>query len=319
MRLHRAGAIGAMLLAVATIAAACSSGGGSSSTSTSTSATKASVASQLVMGGPPECPTRLTCLIGLTTIYNLHFKDFKALDEVGPISVAALLQNQVQVVRLDSSDPSILQNHWVILKDDKSYEQAGNIIPIIRTSKVNDEVKSLLNKVSSTMTQTDLLTLDTQVQVNHQDAADVANKYVTDKNLASTAGGTGKATITIGSAAFSENEMLADIYSAALKSAGYTVKTKLNLGNREIYEPALETGQIDLIAEYAGNYLSFLDKTIGSLPLSETVTRLQGLLTPKGLTALDPSNATDSDAIVVTKATADKYHLVAISDLGKST
>ncbi|MDP9075771.1 MAG: hypothetical protein M3N98_16695, partial [Actinomycetota bacterium] len=135
MRLNRAGAIGAMLAVVAVIAAACGSGGGSSSSSSTTAApaaAKATVASQLVMGGPPECSTRITCLVGLQTIYGLHFKDFKPLDEVGPISVAALASNQVQVVRLNSSDPAILQNHWVSLQDDKNFQLPGNLIPIIR-------------------------------------------------------------------------------------------------------------------------------------------------------------------------------------------
>jgi osmoprotectant transport system substrate-binding protein len=284
----------------------------------STTTSAATVASQLVMGGPAECPTRITCLQGLMTIYGLHFKSFKSLDEVGPISVQALATNQVQVVRLDSSDPSILQNHWVILQDDKSFQQAGNIIPIVRTAKATDEVKSLLNKVSDTMTQSDLLALDTAVQVTHTDPADAASAYVKSKNLTATPTPGTKESLTVGSAGFSENETLADIYIDVLKSAGYSVGSKLNLGNREIVEPALEGGSIDVIPEYVGNYLSFLDKTIGSLPLTDSVSKLQGLLTPKNLTALDASNATDSDALIVTQATATKYHLVSISDLGKS-
>ncbi len=311
MRLHRAGAIGAVVLAGAMIAAGC----GSSSPSKTATGT---VASQLVLGGPPECQTRITCLIGLQTIYGLHFKSFKQLDEVGPISEQALATNQVQVVRLDSSDPLILQDHWVILTDPKSFQQAGNIIPIIRTAKDTAEVSSLLDKVSTTMTQSDLLMLDSEVSLSHQDPADVATKYVQSKSLAATSQTTTPETITIGSAGFSESEILADIYTDVLKSAGYTVNQKLNLGSREVYQPALESGAIDMIPEYVGNYLSYLNTAIGSLPLAQSVSRLQALLTPKGLTALTPSNATDSDAIVVTQATATKYHLVSISDLGKS-
>ncbi len=317
MRFHRGGAIGATLLAAATFAAACSSGGGSTSTATTKAASAGTVASQLVLGGPPECATRITCLQGLEQIYGLHFKTFKPLDEVGPISVAALASGQVQVVRLDSSDPSILQNHWVILQDDKSFQQAGNIIPIIRTTKATDEVKTLLNKVSSTLTQDDLLQLDTQVQVNHQDPADAAKAYVQQKSLAGAPTPGTKASITVGSVTFSENQTMANIYADVLKAAGYSVKLQPPLSNREILAPALASGAIDLVPEYLGNYLTFLDKSIGSLPVDQSVTKLQGLLTPKGLTALDASPATDSDAIIVTKATADKYSLVKISDLGK--
>lgn len=316
MRSNRAGAIWVTLLAVGITAGACSSSKTASNTTNSTGAA-GTVASQLVMGGPPECKTRPTCLVGLETVYGLHFKDFKSLDEVGPISVAALASNQVQVVRLDSSDPAILQHGWVVLDDDKSIQQAGNIIPVIRTTKATDDVKSLLNKISSGMTQKDLITLDTAVQVDHQDPADAASKYVKDKGLDGPASAGTKQSITVGSVSFSENQTLANIYADALKGAGYAVTLKAPLGNRELLEPALESSQIDLVPEYVGNYLSFLDKTVGSLPLDQTVARLRSLLEPKGLTALDPSDATDSDCIVVTKAAADKYHLTKISDLGK--
>src|SRR4051794_2244188 len=128
-----------------------------------------------------------------------------------------------------------------------------------------------------------------------------------------------KAALTITSANFSENEMLAEMYAAVLEKDGYPVTRKLKLGAREVIEPALESGQVDFIPEYAGNYLSFLDKTAGSLSVDDTVTKLRGLLAPKGITVLDASDATDADAIAVTKAFADKYKLKTISDLKNVT
>jgi osmoprotectant transport system substrate-binding protein len=128
-----------------------------------------------------------------------------------------------------------------------------------------------------------------------------------------------KANITVSSANFPENEMLADMYAAVLKKAGYGVTLKLKLGSREIYEPALESGQIDFIPEYAGNYLSFLDKTVGSLSVEDTVTQLRQKLAPKGITVLDASKATDADAIAVTKDFATKNNLKKISDLKNVT
>jgi osmoprotectant transport system substrate-binding protein len=128
-----------------------------------------------------------------------------------------------------------------------------------------------------------------------------------------------KASITIASANFSENEMLANMYGLVLAKAGYTVSYKLKLGAREVIEPALESGQVDFIPEYAGNYLSFLDKAVGSLSVAETVAKLRATLTPKGITVLEPSQATDADAIAVTKDFATKNNLKTISDLAKVT
>lgn len=128
-----------------------------------------------------------------------------------------------------------------------------------------------------------------------------------------------KASIVVGSAAFSENEMLANMYGAVLADAGYDVTYKLKLGAREVIQPALESGQIDFLPEYAGNYLSFLDKSVGSLSVEETVEKLRALLAPKGFTVLEPSEATDADAIAVTKDFATTNNLKTISDLKKVT
>ena len=67
-------------------------------------------------------------------------------------------------------------------------------------------------------------------------------------------------TITIGSAAFPENEIIAEIYAQALEAKGIKVEKKLNIGAREAYIPALENGEIDLLPEYTGNLLMYLDK-----------------------------------------------------------
>jgi osmoprotectant transport system substrate-binding protein len=321
MRSHRAGAIGATLLAAATLAAACGSSGTSTTSTTVTPATtavKATVASQLVFGGPPECQTRPTCYLGLQTVYGLRFKDFKALDAGGPLTKAALGSGQIGVARLFSSDEAIQIKGFMVLDDDKHFQLAGNIIPVIRTAKATDEVKSLLNAASKALTQDDLVNINKAIDIDHADPGDQASAFIQAKGLKKGATPGPKESLTIGSFNFPESVALADIYAGVLKYAGYSVSVKASLGAREIVEPALESGQLDLVPEYAGNYLNFIDpKVMGGLTLSETISKLSAAIGPKGLTLLDPSDATDADAIAVTKATATKYGLVKISDLGK--
>lgn len=121
-------------------------------------------------------------------------------------------------------------------------------------------------------------------------------------------------TIVIGSANFQENVVLADIYAEALKAKGVKVSTKLNIGSRETYIPALKDGSIDLIPEYSGVLLQYFDKTATAVSSADVLSALQKAV-PAPLTVLDQSQAEDKDAIVVTKATADKYHLTSIADL----
>jgi osmoprotectant transport system substrate-binding protein len=129
-----------------------------------------------------------------------------------------------------------------------------------------------------------------------------------------------KGTITIASFNFSESIILAHIYGDALANKGYTVKYRDKLGNREIVEPALESGQIDLYAGYAATDLTFVEgkqnvtADAGS-DAQANVDKLNSHLNSKGIKALNPSPAVDQNAFAVTKAEADSNHLSKLSDV----
>jgi osmoprotectant transport system substrate-binding protein len=121
-------------------------------------------------------------------------------------------------------------------------------------------------------------------------------------------------TIVVGSANFQENVVLADIYAGALKAKGVKVSTKLNIGSRETYIPAVKDGSIDLIPEYSGVLLQYFDKGATAVSATDVFAALQKA-TPQPLMVLTQSAAEDKDAIVVTKQTAAKYNLKSIADL----
>lgn len=128
-------------------------------------------------------------------------------------------------------------------------------------------------------------------------------------------GGSGS-TVTVGSADFPENVVLADIYAGALKGAGADVKTNLRVGTRETLVKGLQDGSLTVIPEYTGNLLEYLDKKATATTTPEVNAALKKAL-PKGLTTLTPSPAQDSDVLVVTKQTATKNHLKTVADLKK--
>lgn len=133
--------------------------------------------------------------------------------------------------------------------------------------------------------------------------------------LANNSGGQSPSdTITVGSANFPESQLLAEIYAAALTKSNVKVSKKPNIGSRETYLPALKDGSIDLIPEYSGVLLQYYDKTATQTTADDVYAALQKKL-PSGLSVLDKSAAEDKDSIVVTKATADKYHAKSIADL----
>ncbi len=121
-------------------------------------------------------------------------------------------------------------------------------------------------------------------------------------------------TITVGSADFPESQLLAKIYAIALAAKGFTVDTKLNIGSREVYMPALLDGSIDLLPEYAGATLSYLDKSATAHLPKDVIEALAKVL-PKGVSMLAASEAQNSDILAVTAETAKKYSLTSIDDL----
>ncbi|MFF7450110.1 MULTISPECIES: glycine betaine ABC transporter substrate-binding protein [unclassified Streptomyces] len=131
--------------------------------------------------------------------------------------------------------------------------------------------------------------------------------------------------LTVGSAGFTESDLLAQMYALLLDQAGYQTSL-LTVANRELYEPALESGQIDVVPEYAATFADWLNaKTagadappVGSPDLDATMKALRRLATPRGLTVLDPGRAVDQNAFAVSASYAREHDLKTLSDLGAS-
>jgi osmoprotectant transport system substrate-binding protein len=143
----------------------------------------APVSKQLTFGGPPECRTRTTCIPGLKSVYGVTFKAFDQLDAAGPITIAALKNNQIQVARLDSSDPSISTDGFTVLSDPKSFQESGNLLPEFSTKIASPQLEAVLNQVSAALTTQDLVTLNAQIESTQAAPATVAQAFDTSKNL----------------------------------------------------------------------------------------------------------------------------------------
>ena len=126
------------------------------------------------------------------------------------------------------------------------------------------------------------------------------------------AGGSGS--ITVGSADFSESQVLGEIYAGAIKAKGVSVTSKPNIGSRDVYIKALQDGSIDIVPEYTGSLLTFLKGTAPSQDPDAVYTALKSTL-PADLVVLDKSTAEDKNSMVVTKDTQAKYSLKSIADL----
>ncbi|MER6290218.1 ABC transporter substrate-binding protein [Streptomyces sviceus] len=142
----------------------------------------APVAGTMALGAPPEWKTRVNGVVGLKSVYGLSFKKFVSLDAGGPLTLAAITNNQVQVGDLTSTDPAIAKNNLVTLKDDKNLFLAENILPVINKDKVTPTVTSTLNAVSAALTTEELMELNGKV-AKLDDMSDVAKAWLTSAGL----------------------------------------------------------------------------------------------------------------------------------------
>lgn len=140
----------------------------------------------LVLGGPPECPEREFCLIGLGDVYGLDFKSFQPLDVGGPLTVAALDGGEIDVGLLFTSDGVIAAKGYVLLEDDKLLQPAENIVPVIRTETLDEydtDLSDLLNDVTSKITTAELSELNKRFSLDAEDADALAKEWLADKGF----------------------------------------------------------------------------------------------------------------------------------------
>ncbi|MEU1022951.1 ABC transporter substrate-binding protein [Streptomyces sp. NPDC005900] len=138
-------------------------------------------------------------------------------------------------------------------------------------------------------------------------------------------GGGKKGSLVVGSARFTEQKVLAELYAGVLADAGYDTQVK-TVQNREIYKPELKKGSIDVAPEYAATLAEFLNlekngpkaEAVASSGLDATVSALEKLAKPQGLKVLPAGEAVDQNAFAVSKEYADKHKLKTLSDLGRS-
>src|SRR3954447_3127616 len=215
-------------------------------------------------------------------------------------------------------------NELVVLPDDLHLQTVDNVIPAINLKVSTPQLEEALNKTLQGMTTADLVGLNKQADVERKTPAAVAKGYFDTEKIGADlpTGGSGK--IVVGAANFSENQILANLFVLALDQAGFNASVK-PVTNREVYEPALERGELSVVPEYVGTLTEFLNKKANganapakaSGDLDPTVTALKALAGPRGLTVYTPAAADDRNAFAVTKKFAQDNGLTKLSDLKK--
>jgi len=137
---------------------------------------------ELTFGGPPECPERPLCLVGLQDLYGLEFAGFTPLDVGGPLTVAALEGGEIDVALLFTSDGVIAAKGFVLLEDDMNLQPSENVVPVVRNEIITaygSEFTDLLDSVSAKITTAELSALNKRYGIDAVDADVLAREWLT--------------------------------------------------------------------------------------------------------------------------------------------
>ncbi|MFU8855010.1 glycine betaine ABC transporter substrate-binding protein [Micromonospora sp. SL1-18] len=210
----------------------------------------------------------------------------------------------------------------VVLTDDKKLQNTDNVLPAINAKAAAPQLVAALDKVSAALDTAKLIELNRMVDVDRKTSKVAAQEFADANGLT---GGIEKGpggAVTVGAANFTESEIIAELYKIVLTAGGYQVKVQ-TIGSRELYEPALEKGEIQVVPEYAATMAEFLNtkangkdaEPVSSPELDKTIGALKAAGDKVGITFGQPSQAQDQNAFAVTKAFADKYQVATLSDL----
>jgi len=146
-----------------------------------------------------------------------------------------------------------------------------------------------------------------------------------DETASATASESGDTTaggpVTLAGQSFPEATLVASMYQQLLENAGYTVTTKL-VDSRDGYMADFPGG-VDIVPEYVGGIVNFLNSQANgdnATPFDagdgqQLAEQGKSLLDAVGITLLDQSAATDTNAFMVTQKYSESNDVTKLSDL----
>jgi osmoprotectant transport system permease protein len=298
-----------LLLAVLTIAGCGGGGSGSSTTSQETS-------SALRLGLQQDA---VSIYQPVDQAYGLHWKSTTFISE--QLSFGAVTSGSIDINECYTTDPSIVVDKFVLLKDTKNAFPPYNPAPIVRDSTLakSSAIQTTLDALETHLTTDSQTALIKQVSVDHQDVPTVAKGFLQQAGLLANSGTAGAGiSLTIGSKNDADGQLLAEMYSLLLANQGFNVTTKLALGQTPVLDAAIKSGAVDIYPEFTGTGLSLGKLTNTTDPqqaYSEVKTYYEQQFHVTWLAAA--FNLNDSYGYCTSPANASKYHLQSIGDLAK--
>ncbi|MCW2973196.1 MAG: Substrate-binding region of ABC-type glycine betaine transport system, partial [Thermoleophilia bacterium] len=235
------------------------------------------------------------------------------------IKYASLGDGKVDAVYGFETDGQIAAGKLIVLTDDKAAWPPYHAAPMVSSrfaKSAGPAFAATVDQVSSLLDAKTMRALNAAVDQGGKEPAAVAKAFLRSHHLLTKGA---RPTVRIASKDFTEQFVLGELYAQALEARGYPVERHLGLGATAVADNAVRRSSIDLYPEYTGtSWTAVLKKSVHPGTSPEAIwSGVERGYAKRGLDVLRPTPFSNGNAIVVTTATAEKYHLATLSDLAK--
>lgn len=137
----------------------------------------------IVLAATEECIDRPFCEGGLESVYGITVSETLPTGFGSPQTKTAVQDGQAQLGLVASTDGTLDQFDLELLEDDQSLQLAENIVPAVNSESLTPEIEEALNVLVGVLTTEELIELNRLVDSERQQAADVAEQWLTENEL----------------------------------------------------------------------------------------------------------------------------------------
>ena len=143
----------------------------------------ANVSSELNFSPTITFMEREDCYLGAKNYYNFNFSNITPID--GSPRYVALVNGESDVVDAYSTDALLKKYDLVVLEDDKNFFLPYHAVPVIneKIRKEYPEVINILKKLSTKLSDEVMRNLNYKVDIEKENASDVAKEFLKENNL----------------------------------------------------------------------------------------------------------------------------------------
>lgn len=137
----------------------------------------------LTLGGPADCEANPFCIPGLQRVYGLDLSSAFTPLQAGLATADALEQDAIDIAIIFSTSAIIADRGFVLLEDDLNMLAADNVVPVLTDELLDaygDDIRSLLNEISSKLTTADLTAMNKRFDIDNEDADEIAVDWLAD-------------------------------------------------------------------------------------------------------------------------------------------